>query len=305
MSLKHKHEHEEHNHTHDIKGLSGKKIFWVTVLNAAITIAEIIGGLMSGSLALLSDAFHNLSDTLAIAMAYIANKISQKPKDARRTYGYKRAEIISAFINSGVLLIISILLIAEAVRRFQEPQSIDGTLMITVTVIGLLANILSVFLLQKDSERSLNIKSSYLHLISDTVSSIGVLIGGIAIMAWDTTWIDPVITVLISVYIIFEAWRIVKKTINILMQSSADLDYESIKRDVENVEGVKNIHHVHSWMSNENTIYFEAHIDMEDMLLSEAEKVYDEINELLKKRYGVNHTTLQAEVDKCCNKDVF
>ena len=151
--------------------MSGRKIFWVTVLNAAITAAEVVGGLLSGSLALLSDAVHNLSDTIAVAMSYVAWRISQKPRDTKRTFGYKRAEILSAFINSAILLAVLSILLFEAVRRIQSPETIDSTLMIIVAVIGLIANLASVLLLEKDSKSSLNIKASYLHLISDTVSS--------------------------------------------------------------------------------------------------------------------------------------
>lgn len=301
----HQHSHSETGHSHDITGLSGKKIFWVTVLNATITAAEIIGGILSGSLALLSDAIHNLSDTVAIAMSYFAYRIARRPNDAKRTYGYKRAEILSAFVNSGVLLAITAMLIIEAIKRIQSPEPIDGTLMITVAIIGLVANIVSVYFLKKDSHDSLNIRSSYLHLISDTVSSVGVLAGGVAIKLWSIVWIDPFITVLISLYILRETWLVMKKTVTILMQSSAVLDYEAIKDDIVKLDSVKNIHHVHSWMSDEKTVYFEAHIDMEDILLSDAEKVYDKIEHLLTEKYGINHITLQAEVDKCCDKSIF
>jgi len=301
----HKHNHSEAGHSHEGTNLSGKKIFWVTVLNATITIAEIIGGILSGSLALLSDAVHNLSDTVAIALSYYANRIAQKPHDEKRTYGYKRAEILSAFVNATVLLALSTVLIVEAIKRWQSPESIDGTLMIIVASIGLVANFVSVFLLEKDSHENLNIKSSYLHLISDTVSSIGVLVGGIVIQLWGIVWIDPLITMLISLYIIRETWQVIRKTVEILMQSSAPLDYEAIKTDIEKIAKVKNIHHVHSWMTNEKTIYFEAHIDMEDLRLSEVETIYDKIEHLLMENYGVSHVTLQAEVDKCCDKRLF
>lgn len=301
----HEHNHLETAHSHDTLNLSGKKIFWVTVLNATITIAEIIGGILSGSLALLSDAVHNLSDTVAIALSYLANRIAQKPHDEKRTYGYKRAEILSAFVNATVLLALSTVLIVEAIKRWQSPENIDGTLMIIVASIGLVANFISVFLLEKDSHENLNIKSSYLHLISDTVSSIGVLVGGIAIQLWNVVWIDPLITVLISLYIIKETWHVIRKTVEILMQSSAPLDYEAIKTDIEKIDKVKNLHHVHSWMTNEKTIYFEAHVDMEDMPLSEVETIYDKIEHLLLEHYGICHVTLQAEVDKCCDKRLF
>ncbi|MBP1744877.1 MAG: cation diffusion facilitator transporter [Firmicutes bacterium] len=299
------HNHPEAGHTHGAEKLSGKKIFWVTILNATITVAEILGGIISGSLALLSDAVHNLSDTAAIALSYFANRIAQKPKDARRTYGYKRVEILSAFVNSTVLLAVSALLIVEAFKRLKSPESINGNLMIAVALIGLAANFTSVLLLEKDSHENLNIRSSYLHLFGDTVSSVGVLAGGLAIKLWGALWVDPLVSVLISLYILKETWNVMKTTVSILMQSSAALDYEAIKSDIEKIDKVKNIHHVHSWMTNEKTIYFEAHVDMEDMPLLEAEKVCGRIEHCLKEHHGISHVTLQAEVDKCEDKSLF
>jgi len=184
-------------------------------------------------------------------------------------------------------------------------QTIVGSLMITVAFIGLVANFVYVYLLEKDSHENLNIKSSYLHLLSDTVSSVGVLAGGLAIKVWGVVWIDPLITVIISLYILKETWLVIRMTVSILMQSSAPLDYEAIKNDIERIDKVKNIHHVHFWMINEKTIYFEAHVDMEDMPLSETEKVYDKIEHLLREHHGVSHITLQAEVNKCCDKNIF
>jgi len=242
---------------------------------------------------------------MAIALSYFANKISKRPKNIKKTFGYKRAEILAAFINSSVLLAISVMLVFEALKRFQKPEIIDGKLMIIVALIGLFANLFSVFLLEKDSHGNLNIKSSYLHLISDTVSSIGVVLGGIAIKIWHITWIDPVVTILISLYIIKEVWHILRKTTDILMQSSPDINYGEIKNDVEKIDGVKNIHHIHAWMLNEETIHFEAHIDMDDMSLCSAEKIYDKIEHLLKEHYAISHVTLQAEVNKCCDKNLL
>jgi len=300
-----KHNHAEHNHSHSTSDLSGKKIFWVIVLNAVITIVEILGGIFSGSLALLSDSIHNLSDTMAIALSYFANKISKKPKNISKTFGYKRAEIIAAFVNASVLFIISLRLIFEAYKRLKNPQTIDGNLMLTVAVVGLIANFISVYLLEKDSHDNLNIKSSYLHLINDTVSSVGVILGGVAIKLWGIIWIDPLITVIISIYIIKETWDILRNSIEILMQGSPNLDYDGIKKDIEKIEGINNIHHVHSWMTDEKTIYFEAHIDVDDIKLSEVEKVYDKLEYILKEHYGISHITIQPEVDKCQCKKMF
>ena len=275
------------------------------MLNAIITITEVVGGLLSGSLALLSDAIHNLSDTAAIVISYIANKIAQKPNTPRKTFGYKRAEVLAAFINATALLAISAFLIVEAFHRWQDPQIINGTLMIVVAFIGLSANLLSVLLLERDSHHNLNIKSSYLHLLGDTISSVGVVVGGIAISIWGVTWVDPLVTLLISLYIIKETWQIIRKTVDILMQSSADLDYSKMKSDIEALDHVRNLHHIHSWMINEDTIYFEAHLELDNMELCDAQVIYEQIEHLLQNKYHISHVTLQAEVDKCNDKEMF
>ena len=235
-------------HLNSGSDLSGKKIFWVTVLNASITLAEIVGGFLSGSLALLSDGIHNFSDTIAIAVSYFANIIGYRPADVKKTSGYKRAEILSGFINSSVLSAISVLLIYEAIQRFQYSERIDGNLMMIVAAIGLAVNFFSVLFLVKDARKNLNIKSSYLHLLSDTISSVGVLVGGVMIRLWNAFWIDPFITVLIALYILKKTWAVIAKTVSILMQSSATLDYERIKKEIENINAIRNVHHIHIWL---------------------------------------------------------
>jgi cobalt-zinc-cadmium efflux system protein len=301
----HEHDHGHGTHSHDVSQLSGKKIFWVTVLNITITLAEFIGGLLSGSLALLSDSLHNLSDSVAISMSYVASRVARRPKNSRKTFGYQRAEILAAFINAIALMAISAFLIFEAIRRWQRPETINGNLMMIVAVVGLVANLVCVFLLEKDSHDNLNIKSSYLHLLGDTVSSVGVVLGGLAIKLWGILWIDPLVTLLISGYILFETWKILKKSIDILMQGSADLDYHKIQADIEAIEHVRNIHHIHSWMINDRTIHFEAHLDLDNMNLCDVQPIYEQIEKLLAEHYGISHVTLQAEVDKCPNKKMF
>lgn len=295
-----------HTHDHEIAGISGTKVFWVAVFNLIITLTEFVGGILSGSLALVSDAIHNLSDTASIVLSYIGIKISAKEKNPKKSFGYKRAEIIIAFINSATLMGICVYLIFEAYDRFLNPETINGNLMITVAIIGLVANLISVFLLEKDSHGSMNIKAAYLHLLGDTLSSVGVVLGGLAIKFWGLTWIDPLITVLVAVYIIYESWKIVKRTVDILMQSSADLDYDEIKKDIEAIDKVTNIHHVHTWYSNEKTIYFEAHVVLKDILISETDSIQKEIEKKLKNDYGIDHITIQFESEKveCC-KEMF
>ncbi len=294
----HKHESGHHHH-HDISHMSGKKIGFVTLFNLIITIAEIIGGMVSGSIALLSDAMHNLSDTISIMISYFANKISQKKITAKKSYGYKRAEILAAFVNSLGLILISVYLIFAAIRRFNNPEEINSNLMMIVAIVGLFGNLFSVFLLVNDSKHNINLKAAYLHLLGDTVSSIGVVLGALLIKYFKIIWVDPILTILISIYIIKEAYHIFKKSVDILMQSSAPLDYENIKKDIENINKIKNIHHVHTWMSNENTFYFEAHIELEDMMISDTKIILEQIHNVLKEKYSISHITIQFEVDKC------
>jgi len=296
--LDHTHQHSEQ---HEI---SGMRLGVVTALNLTITVAEVVGGLLSGSLALLSDALHNLGDSAAIVTSWVAHRIAGRPHTRKKTYGYKRAEVLAALLNALVLFGLSFFLIGESYRRFVSPEPIKGTLMLVVAIIGLLGNVASVFLLKRDSRDNMNIRSSYLHLMSDSVSSVGVILGGIAIQLWKVVWIDPLITVLISLYIFRETWSIIKETVDILMQASPRIDYEALKGAVESIEGVKNLHHVHLWRSDEKTIYFEGHVDVEDMRVCDAQRIIGDIQEILRKRFGIGHATIQVETDRCDDKEI-
>lgn len=288
------------------RSVSGRRFLWVTVLNLLITVFEIIGGLLSGSLALLSDAFHNLGDSVSIVMGYFAQEIGRKPETQKSTYGYKRAEIISAFLNGLFLIVISIFLIVEAIQRFSTPEKIDGPIMLVVAIIGFLANLLSAGLLHSGSHDSLNIKATYLHVLSDALSSIGVIIGALVITFTNITWIDPTITILVAIYICYESWPIIHKTINILMQSSPHLDYSAIQKDICQIDqAIVSVHHIHAWMIDEHQIIFSVHINVADRKLSEVEPIYTKIEALLKDKYNIGHVTIQAEVSRGIDEDLF
>ncbi|PKL34464.1 MAG: cation transporter [Spirochaetae bacterium HGW-Spirochaetae-10] len=286
--------------------ISGRRLLWVTLINLVITIAEVIGGIVTGSIALLSDSAHNLSDTISIVLSYVALRIALRTATPRRSYGYKRAEILAAFLNSLFLLLISAYLIYEAIARFYRPEPIKGDWMLIVAVIGLVGNLVCVMLLHQHANHSLNIRSGYLHLLADTLSSVGVVIGAVMLIFFPTlTWIDPVVSLLISFYIIKESKDIFLRTVDILMQSSAELDYEEMKRSVEAIDGVQNIHHVHTWLANERTIHFEAHIELEDMLLSQTAAIRERIQRLLEDQFGVSHITLQFECRCCAERTIY
>ncbi|WP_373841589.1 cation diffusion facilitator family transporter [Limosilactobacillus sp.] len=285
--------------------ITGKRFLAVTLLNVLITVVEIIGGLISGSLALLSDAFHNMGDSFSIVLGYFAQHIGCHPETRQRTYGYRRAEILSALTNSLLLVIIAIFLIGEAIQRLDHPQHINGGVMMIVAIIGLLANLASALLLHAGSHDSLNVKATYLHVLSDALSSVAVIIGGVILTFVNIPWLDPFLTIAVALYIAYEAWPIINQTVKILMQSAPDLDYESIASDIKKVPGVIDVHHVHAWMIDEHRIIFSAHLNCQDLLLSQVEKIYTQVEKILREKYGICHITLQAECARGRDEELF
>ena len=293
-----------HYHVRDI---NEKNIIISIILNLVITAAEVVGGLLAGSLALVSDALHNFSDSISLIISYIALKLSQRENSLRLTYGHKRAEILAALFNSAVLLIVVFFLFRAALDRIRHPVPIQGTLMIAVAVIGLLANLIAVLLLKKDSRKNLNIKSAYLHLLADTFSSVAVVIGGILIVAFGIMWVDPILTVLIGLYVLKESYDIIKQTLKILMQAVPEhINILEIQNAIEELPEVSNIHHVHVWQVTENEVHFEGHIDVsEDLNISRIADLNRKIERLLADRFGIEHVTIQVEFGSCADKKII
>ncbi|MFY8160735.1 MAG: cation diffusion facilitator family transporter [Candidatus Kapaibacteriota bacterium] len=299
-SHSHSHNHGNHHHHHNV---SGKNLAISVVLNLSITIVQIIGGILSNSLSLLSDALHNLSDGIALWLALVAEKLSNKDANNLRTFGYKRAQIISAFINSFILLFICAYLFYEAYHRIINPEVVDGKLLVFVAIFGLLANLISVILLHKDKDENINIRSAYLHLLGDTLSSVAVIIGGIFIIYFDWYLIDPILTILIGLYIIRETYFVFWETINILMQTKpSNIDMNEIVKEINNFETIKNVHHIHLWNLDDKDIHFECHLDLnEDLKLSQIDIIRKEIEDMLHHKFEINHITIQVEFN-CCNE---
>lgn len=283
----------------------GLRFLEVTVLNLLITAVEFGGGLLSGSLALLSDAIHNLGDSASIVMAYVASRISQRNSNQSKTYGYRRAEILSSYFNAIFLLVMSALLIWEAVRRFVHPHPVNGGLMLIVAIVGLVANGFSAWLLHSGAHNNLNLKATYLHILSDAFASGGVIFGALVIKIFHVVWADPLMTIVVSIYIAYKTIPIIIEATNILMEAGPRLDYRAVKATVLSVPGVVNIHHVHTWMIDEHRIMLTAHIALEDQELSEVEPIYQKIRKLLKEKYNIEHATLQAEVDRGKEYQIF
>jgi len=296
-----------HSHNHNHGDLIGRNLIISILLNILITVAQVIGGLLSGSLALLSDALHNFSDVISLIISYIANVLSRKEASTSRTFGYKRAEIIAAFINASTLIIVAVLLIIEAIKRFQHPEEIESNLVIWLSILGIAANGFSVLLLKKDADKNMNMRSAYLHLLTDMMASVAVLIGGLLMKFYAIFWIDSVLTFGIAVYLIFMGYQLLKESTRVLMLfTPIDMPVIEMVEKVNNIKGVSNMHHIHIWQLNESEVHLEAHIDFkEDIKLSEFDKILDEIEELLFRDYQINHINIQPEFQKCDAKDII
>jgi cobalt-zinc-cadmium efflux system protein len=296
-----------HEHSHKTTGRQLEKNLFITmVLNFLITGVEVVGGILSGSLSLLSDAMHNFSDGIAIIVSYSAIRLSRKPRTLKYTFGLKRAEILAAVINASTLIIICFFLIKEAVGRFANPTPITGNLMLVVAVVGLIANVVGTMLLKKGSSDNINIRAAYFHLFSDAVSSLAVIIGALFIIFFNISWIDPVLTILIALYILKETYEIVRESVDVIMMSTpTDIDLNAVQQALEAIPGVKNIHHVHLWKMNDADTHFEAHVDVDDLPVSGTAGIRGAIERCLHERYDITHTTLQFECDSCETKGLI
>jgi cobalt-zinc-cadmium efflux system protein len=295
-----------HHHHHSSSQVRGKNLLIAIILNIAITLAQIIGGFLSGSLALLSDALHNLSDVISLAISFVANKLARRDASLKRTFGYKRAEIIAAFVNASTLIIIAVLLIIEAVERFRFPKEIDSGLVIWLSIVAILGNGFSVLLLRKDSKANMNMRSAYLHLITDFMASVAVLIGGLLMKFYQVYWVDSLLTLAIAIYLIIVGYDLLRTSTRVLMLfTPTDIALEEIAERITQLPGIHNVHHIHVWQLNEDETHLEAHIDFnEDIKLSKFDEILVDIEELVYHEFGINHVNIQPEFGKCDSKDL-
>ncbi len=293
----------EHNHSHSI---SGKNIGIAIFLNIIITLSQIVGGIFSGSVALLTDALHNFSDVISLFLSYFTNRLAKRKSTPKQTFGYKRAEILSAFVNSVTLIAIAIFLIVEAIERFLNPEPVKADLVIYFALGSIVINFLSVLLLHKDSKDSLNMKSAYLHLLTDVMTSIAVMTGGILMKYFDIYRIDSVLSVLIAIYLIFSSYKLLWASIKILMQfTPQDVDVIDISNEIVQIKGIKNIHHVHLWQLNDKDKFFEAHIDLEnDISITKFQIILSEIEAIIHKG-NISHFNIQPEYNRDDSKNLI
>ncbi len=306
MAHNHAHSHND-SHGHSHPDLKGRKLLLSILLNIGITVAQVIGGLISGSLSLLSDALHNFSDVLSLIVSYIADRYSKKDASVTKTFGYKRAEIIAAFVNSATLIIVAVYLIYEAILRFMDPHTIESGLVIWLAILGIVFNGFSVLLLFKDSKSNMNMRSAYLHLLTDMAASVAVLVGGLLMKYFEWFWVDSLLTVLIALYLLIMGYGLLKSSFKVLMLFTPDdINLETISEAICKIPEIKNVHHMHIWQLNEQETHLEAHVDFyEDVTLTQFDAVLTKVEEVLFHDFGINHVTIQPEHQKDDPKDII
>ncbi len=285
-----------HDHAHVHESMSDKRLVFSLMLNLLLTIVEVVAGLISGSLALIADGVHNFGDCGSFVIALIARRIGRRPSDERRTFGYRRAEIIGALINLTILAVTSLYLLCEAVARLMSEQSVDGGTMVLTAGIALGVNAATVALLHAGSRGNLNVRAAYLHNLADSLSSLGVVLAGVAILWFHATWLDAVMTIVVSLYVLWQSVPDVRRSIHILMEGApADIDTDELLTAMQSVEGVLEIHHVHLWELDEHERALEAHVVVKELHLDQWPAIKLEIKSRLGERFHVHHSTLELE----------
>jgi len=291
----------DHTHNHH-----GKKIGWAILINIGITVAEAVGGTLSGSLALLSDAGHNLSDVISLGLSFLGEKLSEKKATRRHTFGFKRTEIFTALINSLSLVGIAFFIVMEALRRISSPPELSLWLMLGVATIGLLGNIFSMVILGK-KENNLNVKAAYLHLFYDAISSVAVIVSGLLIFL--TGWViaDLAVSLLIAGMVLWSGLGVIKRTIHIFMQGVPEgLEFDRILQDILGVPGVNSVHGLHIWSIDSSDVFLSCHICMDESDgKKDTDRIIQNINEMLQQNHSIHHTVIQAETRNLCGMDVL
>jgi cobalt-zinc-cadmium efflux system protein len=287
-------------HKHENYGSNRTALAIALSITALMMVVEFAGGILSGSLALLSDAAHMLTDTGALALALFALWFSRRPATSEKTYGFYRFEILSALLNGSVLILIAGFIFYEAFQRIINPPEVKGALMLGVAAIGLVANLAGAFILSKGSRENLNIRAALWHIISDALSSVGVIVGGIIILFTGFFLVDPIIGFIIGILVLRGALELVLESVNILLEATPkDIDLDEVTKEIKKIECVKDIHDLHIWTITSGLRACSAHVLVADMLTSKCAEISSQIKELMHDRFNISHTTLQFESETC------
>ncbi len=293
-----------HNHSHSHFNELTKQTVRRLALSLGITLVfvvfETVAGLFANSLALLTDAAHNFTDVLALALSWWALQLTSQPANQEKTYGYHRAGILAALANSTTLVVIAMGIFYEAYHRFINPPEVQANVLIGVGVIAVLINVVTALLVRRGAEHDLNIRSAFLHLMGDVLSTVGAVVAGVIIRFTGWNWLDPLVSVLIGFLILWSAWSIIREALDILMESTpTDIDMDAMVGDITSVDGVHGVHDLHAWSITRSMRTLSAHLVTDDIPISEGAFIQTRVNELLYHKYGISHATLQLECDDC------
>jgi cobalt-zinc-cadmium efflux system protein len=296
----------EHAHISDLTSQTTRRLALSLGLTAAFVVVEIIAGIFANSLALLTDAAHNVTDVIALLLTWWALRITAKPANHGKTYGYHRAGILVALVNSTTLALIALGIFYDAYRRLINPQPVKADILIGVGVAAVVVNLVTALLIRRGSEHDLNLRSAFLHLMGDVLSTVGAVAAGIVIYFTGLNWLDSLVGIFIGLLILWNAWGIVRESVNILMESTpADIDVEALLADIRQVEGVCGVHDLHVWSITRGLRTLSAHILTEDIPVSSGAKIQAAVSALLDHKYGIAHATLQLECEGCRPADLY
>jgi cobalt-zinc-cadmium efflux system protein len=289
-----------HSHIGDLASQTTKRLAWSLVLTLIFVGVEIVAGLAGNSLALLTDAAHNFTDVIALGLSWYALRIATQPAHAGKTYGYHRVGILVALVNSTTLVLISLGIFYEAWHRLIAPPIVDAPILIGVGALAFVVNAVTAWLVHKGSDHSLNLRSAFLHLMGDVLSTLGAVIAGIVILFTRWNWLDPLASALIGLLILWNAWSILRQTIRILLESTPEnVNVSSMVKDLLKIDGVRGLHDLHVWSINENLRVLSAHVITEDVPISAGAQIQIGINDMLFHKYNIQHATLQLECEGC------
>jgi cobalt-zinc-cadmium efflux system protein len=289
-----------HNGVSHVDAESSRALLINLIIVVVVMIAEIVGGLLSNSLALVGDAGHMLVDALALGLAILALSLARRPATTTRTFGFHRAEIMAALINGAILVVVSTFVFYEAYQRIKEPPEVKSGLMLVIASIGLVANLAGIWFLRKTREANLNIRAAFWHVLGDTISSVGVVAAGIIIALTGWTYADPIIAIVIGIIILYGAVQLVRESTDILLEAvPKGIDLNEVTRTLRAVEGVKEIHDVHVWTITSGIYALSTHLFIQDQMLSRTREIINTVNRQMAERFNITHTTLQVECDRC------
>jgi len=292
----------DHSHTHygDLARQTTSRLSLALLVILLLVFIEVASGFFANSLALLTDAAHNFTDVIALGISWCAVWLTTRPSNAKNTYGYHRASILAALLNSTILVLISLGIFYEAYRRFINPSQINSIALIVVGFLAFVVNLVSALLLQRGSKDNLNLRSAFVHMLGDVVATMGAVIAGVIIYFTHADWLDPFISILIGFLILYSAWGILHETVDILLESAPrDVDMSAMVCDMMQVKGVIGIHDLHVWSITHGLRTMSAHVLTEDISISAGADIQRQINEIVFHRYNVGHATLQLECVGC------